>query len=145
MGSGGAHAALSKIAYRFDGNGVRLTAQRASARCVREVDMKRALARLTLRDHAAALLVALATAHTIGLVDLAAWLPQGVLGLDRVPGTVLGAALCGLAYALVLGTLYRRRLVTGPLYRCAETRPPEDFGTSYSPGEVRLLDSWHYR
>lgn len=107
--------------------------------------MKRALARLTLWDHAAALLVALATVHTLGLVNLAAWLPPGVLGLDRVPGHILGAGLCGLAYALVLGALYRRRLITGPLYRCAETRPPEDFGKSYSPGEARLLDSWHYR
>jgi len=100
---------------------------------------------LKWRDHAVAVLVALASAHGIGLVDLASWLPRSSLSINGLPGVLMGAALCGLAYVLVLGMLYRRRLVTGPLYRCGETRPKSNFGKCYQPGDTRLLDSWQYR
>lgn len=100
---------------------------------------------LRWRDHAAAVLAALATAHAIGLVELAGWVPHGQLAPGGPFRVLLGAAVCGIVYALVVGLLYRRRLVAGPLYRCGETRPAEDFGKPYHPSGDRLLESWQYR
>lgn len=98
-----------------------------------------------LQDHAAAWLAVLATAHIIGLIELAGWLPHGTLALPGPAGMVMAVGLCGLTYAVVLAALHRRRLIKGALYRCAETRPPGDFGKAYQRGDTRLLDSWHYR
>lgn len=98
-----------------------------------------------IRDHLAAVLAALAAAHAIGLIDIAGYLPQGALALDRLPAQIIGVALCGLVYAIVITTLVRRRLVKGPLYRCAETRPAQDYGKAYHPASKRLLESWQYR
>ncbi|WP_430386581.1 hypothetical protein [Blastomonas fulva] len=103
---------------------------------------------LRVRDHLAAMLATLVCAHTIGLVDLAGlarMLPHGVIGLDKGTGQLIGAALCGLTYALVLTWQLRRRLVAGPLYRCGESRPDADYGKSFAPGDSRLLDGWQYR
>lgn len=100
---------------------------------------------LKARDHLAALLAALVCGHVIGLIDLAGALPRGVMALDRFSGQIIGAAMCGLVYAIVLTTLYRRRLVSGPLYRCGETRPVTDYGRRFESGSVKLLDGWQYR
>ncbi len=100
------------------------------------------------RDHLAAMLATLACAHIVGLLGLAGaarFLPHGVIALDPVSGQLIGAAMCGLTYALVLTWLVRRRLVAGPLYRCGESRPDADYGKSFAPGESRLLDGWQYR
>lgn len=107
--------------------------------------MNRHTATLMIRDHLAALLAAMACAHIIGLVSLAGFLPRDFLALDRFSGQLVDAALCLLVYASMLAALYRRRLVTGPLYRCGETRPVTDYGKQFEPGPVRLLDSWQYR
>ena len=100
---------------------------------------------LKWRDHATALLAALATAHVLGLIDLAGWLPPGFRASRDPAGLIIGAAICGLVHAIVLAALYRRRLVKGPLYRCAESRPAQDFGKPYRPGTARLFDGWQYR
>ncbi len=100
---------------------------------------------LKARDHLAALLAALACGHVIGLIDLLGALPSGAIALDRLSGQMIGAVLCCLVYAIVLTMLYRRRLVSGPLYRCGETRPVTDHGRRFEPGPARLLDGWQYR
>lgn len=100
---------------------------------------------LKVRDHLTAVLATLASAHIIGLIELVGWLPRGTLALSHVSGQLLGAALCGVVYAIVITLLCRRRLVAGPLYRCGETRPAQDYGRAFHAGEHRLLDGWQYR
>jgi hypothetical protein len=100
---------------------------------------------LKIRDHLAAALAALACAHAIGLLDLSAVLPRGVLALPGLPGQVIGAAVCGLVYAFAVTLLYRRRLVAGPLYRCGATRPAHFHEHTFKPGGQRLLEGWQYR
>lgn len=100
---------------------------------------------LRMRDHLAALAAAVLCAHSIGLVRLLDFLPQGSLLIEGRAGQLTGVALCALVHAIVLTALYRRRLVAGPLYRCGETRPLQAYGQPYRPGTSRLLESWHYR
>ena len=100
---------------------------------------------LRMRDHLAALAVAILCAHAIGLVRLSDFVPRGSLLIEGRAGQLIGVALCALAHAIVLTALNRRRLVAGPLYRCGETRPPDASDQQYRPGTSRLLESWHYR
>lgn len=100
---------------------------------------------LRIRDHLAALAAAMLCAHAVGLVRLADFIPQGSLLIDGRAGQLGGVALCALVHAIILTGLYRRRLVAGPLYRCGETRPADDYGKPYRPGTSSLLQSWHYR
>lgn len=97
------------------------------------------------RDHLAALLAALACGHVIGLVDVFGVLPDGVMALDRLSGRLIDAALCALVYGIVLTVMHRQRVVSGPLYRCGESRPVADYSRRFETGSVRLLDGWQYR
>lgn len=100
---------------------------------------------LKIRDHAIAVLLAVAAWHVVGLIDVVGFLPHATVALDRLSGQAIGMALCGLVYAIVITALARRRVVAGPLYRCGETRPASDHGKSFAHGSGRLLDSWQYR
>lgn len=100
---------------------------------------------LRSRDHLTAMLAALAAAYATGPSGLADWWPQGLLSPDRLPGQAIGTGICVLVYALIATWLSRRRLVTGPLYRCGASRPARDYGKRFEPGRARLLESWHYR
>ncbi|WP_373488336.1 hypothetical protein [Blastomonas sp.] len=99
---------------------------------------------ISWRDHALAGTATLATAHAIGLIETFDWLPQGMTAITGLAGLMLAAAACGLVYALVLGLLYRRRLVAGPLYRCGESRPAEAYDKPYEANGDRLFDHWQY-
>ncbi|WP_017670053.1 hypothetical protein [Blastomonas sp. AAP53] len=98
-----------------------------------------------LRDHAIAILAALACAHAIGLVELSRSIPHGALLAAGTAEQGIGLALCTLAHALVLTWLYRRRMKPGPLYRCGATRPYRDYAKPYQRGTSQLLEGWHYR